>query len=75
MSTITTVNPATGENIESFEMISAKDAAAKLEACHKAFSEWKLKSLEDRAARSEGHTAELQSRPNLVCRLPPAKTN
>ena len=50
MSTITTVNPATGENIESFEMISAKDAAAKVEACHKAFSEWKLKSLEDRAA-------------------------
>jgi len=50
MSTITTVNPATGENIESFEMISAKDAAAKVEACHEAFSEWKLKSLEDRAA-------------------------
>jgi len=50
MSTITTVNPATGESIESFEMISAKDAAAKVEACHEAFSEWKLKSLEDRAA-------------------------
>ncbi len=49
MSTITTVNPSTGESIETFQKISGEQAAAKVEACHEAFTKWKLKSLEDRA--------------------------
>ncbi len=49
MSTITTVNPATGENLETYQKISKEDAFAKVEACHEAFTKWKLESLEDRA--------------------------
>ncbi|APE29131.1 NAD-dependent succinate-semialdehyde dehydrogenase [Aurantiacibacter gangjinensis] len=47
---ITTVNPATGEDIETYETLSQDDACAKVDACHKAHSEWKLRSLEDRAS-------------------------
>ena len=49
MSSITTVNPATGEDIETYEMLSGEEAAAKVDACHEAFTKWKLQSLEDRA--------------------------
>ena len=49
MGTITTVNPATGDDIDTYEEMSAEDAKAKVDACHEAFLEWKLKSLEERA--------------------------
>ena len=54
MSSITTVNPATGENIATYQQMSKEDAFAKVEACHKAFTEWKLRSLEDRAEVIKG---------------------
>ena len=50
MSSITTVNPATGEDLETYEKLSKEDAFAKVEACHEAFTQWKLRSLEDRAS-------------------------
>jgi succinate-semialdehyde dehydrogenase/glutarate-semialdehyde dehydrogenase len=49
MATITTVNPATGEDIATYEQLSRDEAFAKVDACHAAFNEWKLRSLEDRA--------------------------
>ena len=49
MTTITTVNPTTGESIETFQKISEEQAVAKVEACHEAFTKWKLRSPEDRA--------------------------
>jgi len=49
MGTITTVNPATGKNIDSYEELARDAAIAKVDACHEAFTQWKLKSLEDRA--------------------------
>jgi len=49
MSNITTVNPATGEQLESYTPLSKDEAFAKVDACHQAFTEWKLRSLEDRA--------------------------
>ena len=50
MNAITTTNPATGETIETYPTLSGDAAAAKVEACHEAFTAWKLESLEDRAA-------------------------
>ncbi|ABC63838.1 NAD-dependent succinate-semialdehyde dehydrogenase [Erythrobacter litoralis] len=50
MPSITTVNPATGEDIESYETLSLEQAKAKVDACQKAFEKWKLRSLEDRAS-------------------------
>ena len=49
MGQITTVNPATGEDIETYDQLSKDDAFAKVDACHAAFDEWRLRSLEDRA--------------------------
>ncbi|UYV37233.1 NAD-dependent succinate-semialdehyde dehydrogenase [Rhodobacteraceae bacterium D3-12] len=49
MSTITTINPATGERIETHPMMSEEDATAKLEAAHSAFLEWRKLSHEERA--------------------------
>ena len=54
MSSITTVNPATGENIETYEKLSKDKAFAKVDACHEAFTEWKLRSLKDRAEVIKG---------------------
>ncbi|AKQ42581.1 NAD-dependent aldehyde dehydrogenase [Aurantiacibacter atlanticus] len=49
MTMITTINPATGEQINSYEPLNAKAASAKVDACHAAFLEWKTVSHEDRA--------------------------
>lgn len=54
MATITTVNPATGEDIATYEQLSRDEAFAKVDACHAAFNEWKLRSLEDRAEVIKG---------------------
>ncbi len=49
MSTINTINPATGKNLDTYEEIDRDAAYAKVDACHDAFTKWKLKSAEDRA--------------------------
>jgi succinate-semialdehyde dehydrogenase / glutarate-semialdehyde dehydrogenase len=49
MSKITTVNPATEEEIQSYDMMSEDDATARLEACHAAFLKWRELSHEERA--------------------------
>lgn len=54
MSTITTVNPATGKNLDTYEEIDKAAASAKIEACHEAFLSWKLKSREERAEIIKG---------------------
>lgn len=54
MPDITTINPATGEDIETYDHISKDEAFAKVDACHKAFGEWKQRSLEDRAEVIKG---------------------
>ncbi|WP_338240998.1 NAD-dependent succinate-semialdehyde dehydrogenase [Aurantiacibacter hainanensis] len=54
MSTITTVNPATGQNLDSYEEIGSAEAMAKIESCHEAFLSWKLKSREERAEVIKG---------------------
>ncbi|MCH4822783.1 NAD-dependent succinate-semialdehyde dehydrogenase [Gramella lutea] len=44
-----TINPATGDNIDTYEMMSDSQMTEAIEDCHKAFSEWKSKTAEDRA--------------------------
>ncbi|WP_305969059.1 MULTISPECIES: NAD-dependent succinate-semialdehyde dehydrogenase [unclassified Mameliella] len=49
MSTITTRNPATGETIQTYPMMSEQEAVQKLEAAHAAFLEWRQLSHAERA--------------------------
>ncbi|MCY0093600.1 NAD-dependent succinate-semialdehyde dehydrogenase [Hoeflea ulvae] len=49
MSTITTINPATEEEIQTYQRMSEAEATDRLEACHAAFLEWRKLSHADRA--------------------------
>ena len=49
MSDITTVNPATGEEIATYSKLSREEACAAVDKCHAAFEQWRLRSLDDRA--------------------------
>jgi succinate-semialdehyde dehydrogenase/glutarate-semialdehyde dehydrogenase len=49
MAQIKTVNPATEEEIASYDMMSEQEAFDTVEACHKAFLDWRGKSHEERA--------------------------
>lgn len=49
MPSITTINPATGETITTYELAGKDRALAQVDACHEAFLDWRLKSLDDRA--------------------------
>ncbi|MGB0913193.1 MAG: NAD-dependent succinate-semialdehyde dehydrogenase [Phaeobacter italicus] len=49
MSTITTTNPATGEAIETYALMSEAEAVHKVEAAHAAFLNWRQLSHADRA--------------------------
>ncbi|MCL3882082.1 NAD-dependent succinate-semialdehyde dehydrogenase [Marivita sp. GX14005] len=49
MSKITTTNPATGEELQSYDRMSQQEAFDKVEACHRAFLDWREKSPSDRA--------------------------
>ena len=46
---LTTINPLTEQEITSYSYMSDAEAMAVVEASHKAFLDWRLKSLEDRA--------------------------
>lgn len=49
MSTITTLNPATGKEIQTYDVMNEKLATDRLDACHQAFLEWRQLTHEDRA--------------------------
>ncbi|PVA05294.1 NAD-dependent succinate-semialdehyde dehydrogenase [Thalassorhabdomicrobium marinisediminis] len=49
MGKIQTINPATGEELKSYDTMSVEDAGKAVEACHEAFLEWRKTSFEDRA--------------------------
>ncbi|MFT4052994.1 MAG: NAD-dependent succinate-semialdehyde dehydrogenase [Novosphingobium sp.] len=46
---IQTINPLTEDVIATYTLMSDEEAAATVSACHEAFLEWRLCSLEDRA--------------------------
>ncbi|MEQ5871881.1 NAD-dependent succinate-semialdehyde dehydrogenase [Sagittula sp. NFXS13] len=49
MSTITTTNPATGETIKTYPMMTRDEAETKLKAAHEAFLDWRSLSHAQRA--------------------------
>ncbi|WP_336987237.1 NAD-dependent succinate-semialdehyde dehydrogenase [Altererythrobacter aquiaggeris] len=49
MTAITTTNPATGETIETYPLMSEQEATQRLEAAHTAFGEWRALSHAERA--------------------------
>ena len=69
MSTITTVNPATGKNLDTYEEIDKAAAAAKVEACHEAFLSWRLKSREERAKVIKGLGKALRNHKEELAQL------
>jgi succinate-semialdehyde dehydrogenase/glutarate-semialdehyde dehydrogenase len=69
MSSITTVNPATGNDLETYQQMSREEAEAKVKACHKAFDEWRLRSLEDRAGVIRGLGRALRDHKDALARL------
>jgi acyl-CoA reductase-like NAD-dependent aldehyde dehydrogenase len=48
---IQSINPATGEVLETFEEMSASEIDRILEANHKTFGEWRNRSFADRAKK------------------------
>ena len=49
MADITTVNPATGKDIKNYTYMSSDEVNKIIDASHKAFSEWRLVSADERA--------------------------
>ena len=49
MSKITTINPATEEEIQSYDLMSEAEAIQRVEACHDAHIEWRKLSHKERA--------------------------
>ena len=49
MSKITTINPATEEEIQSYDLMSEAEALQRVEACHEAHLEWRKLSHKERA--------------------------
>jgi len=49
MPTLTTVNSATGQNIQTYAVVTVTDVTARIEACHTAFQEWRGLTHQDRA--------------------------
>lgn len=46
---MTTINPATGKEIQSYDTMTNDEMNKAIESCHEAFLEWKMKSAEERA--------------------------
>jgi len=69
MSTITTVNPATGQEIETFERLTIGDACSKIDACHAAFEKWRRRSLDDRAEIIRGLGKSLRENKEELAQL------
>ena len=49
MSTITTVNPATEEEIQTYTVMDEQEATDRVEACHAAFMKWRKLTHDERA--------------------------
>lgn len=49
MPTITTINPATGEDLETYKVMTWQDVTDRVEACHAAFLDWRTLSHAERA--------------------------
>ncbi|SDW68339.1 NAD-dependent succinate-semialdehyde dehydrogenase [Roseicitreum antarcticum] len=48
MPTITTINPATEEHIQTYDLMTEREATRRLETCHEAFVEWSKLTHQER---------------------------
>ena len=69
MSQITTMNPATGETLNTYELMSEAEAFGKIEAAHEAFLDWRTKSHEERAPYLRKIADVLRSNANRFAEL------
>ena len=49
MPTITTVNPATEQVIQTYDLMSERDAMDRVDACHAGFQDWRKLTHAERA--------------------------
>jgi succinate-semialdehyde dehydrogenase/glutarate-semialdehyde dehydrogenase len=66
---LTTINPLTEQEIKSYPYMSDAEAMAVIEASHKAFLEWRHKSLEERAEVIAAIAAEMRKSKDEFARL------
>ncbi len=69
MPKITTVNPATGEELQTYDYMSEAEALDRLEKCHAAFLEWRMLSHEERASCLTRIAAKLRDNAEELARL------
>ncbi|RJE79071.1 NAD-dependent succinate-semialdehyde dehydrogenase [Paracoccus sp. JM45] len=58
---ITTINPFTEAKLQSYPLMTVDQATKAVEDCHKAFLDWRLVSLEDRAEKIRAIGQELRN--------------
>ncbi len=66
---ITTINPATGEEIEHHEYMSDETVTATVQNCHNAFLQWKTFSLSDRAKKIKSIGSSLKEHKSKLANL------
>ncbi|MCQ2006457.1 NAD-dependent succinate-semialdehyde dehydrogenase [Rhizobium sp. NRK18] len=64
-----TINPLTEQDLRSYPLMSDDEASAVVEASHKAFLDWRLKSLEERAKVISAIAAEMRKSKEDFARL------
>jgi len=66
---IETINPATGQPIDTYEMMSDAQAQDSVKACHEAFLEWRTRSHAERGEVLRAIGRELQNRKEEFAQL------
>ncbi|WP_340236867.1 NAD-dependent succinate-semialdehyde dehydrogenase [Sulfitobacter pontiacus] len=69
MSKITTINPATEEEIQSYDLMSEAEAIQRVEACHDAHLEWRKLSHKERASYLTKIAAKLRDNADELAAL------
>jgi succinate-semialdehyde dehydrogenase/glutarate-semialdehyde dehydrogenase len=69
MAALESINPTTGERIGTWEEASDADVAQALQAAERAFADWRLRRIEDRAAVVRAAGARLRARSAELARL------
>ena len=69
MSKITTINPATEEEIQSYDLMSEAEAIQRVEACHDAHLEWRKLSHKERAPYLTNIAAKLRENADELAAL------
>lgn len=69
MPTITTINPATGQDIQTYDVMTERQATQRLEACHAAFLEWRKLTHQERAPYLRKIGQKLRDNANALATL------